>query len=215
MKNILSLKEFLNEEIGISESEFIFLNEGKQPLWPLTSNYSNIIQRKFGDITAKEGEKQKTKLEKAVSLAIGHPVKMESGNLFRVVTTLAKGANRNKSFLFSDVDNGVYYSEWTMANGKRLWALSMVKGGYSLHENWKEQYIETDEFDPKWIYRKFVDKTTGSVTYSTAKKDGSMLHLSKSDKLLNPNYTHGEMWVDLTPGSKSYNAIKTKVFGDV
>jgi len=209
MENLLNFKEFLNEEIGISESEFIFLNEGKQPLWPLTSNYSNVIQRKFGDISYKNALKKKGEIEKTVSNAIGYQVKLEPPHL-----NIKDGNPEFHMNLWSS-DGNAHYQEWTAPTGKRLWSLSIDKNGYRLVRTPFEETVIAWEFDKKWEYIRKNDFTS-KIKYGVQKKDQSIVNLRPADRKLNPEWAKGgAQWVYLTPGSKTYNAIKTNVFGDV
>jgi len=209
MENLLNFKEFLNEEIRIPESEFILLNEGKQPLWPLTSSYSNIIQRKFGDISYKNALKKKGEIEKAVSNAIGYQVKLEPPHLNPI--------DGNPEFhmnLWSS-DGNVHYQEWTAPTGKRLWSFFLLKNGYQLHRTPFEETVIAWGFDKKWEYIRENDFKS-KIKYGVQKKDQSIVNLRAADRKLNPKWAEGgSQWVYLTPGSKSYNAIKTNVFGDV
>ena len=79
--------------------------------------------------------------------------------------------------------------------------------GYS--SDGKYEYKTISSYDKKWDYLR--EKQGNNIDYYVIKKSGKPLAHSKN--LMYKNNS-GDSWSQLRPGTKAYDAVKTKVFGD-
>ena len=150
----------------------------------------------------------KTELERAMSKVLKTPVKME------VRTNEFSGI---KLLSFENSAGKLIYEEWESATGSYGW--SRHKHYANGDEDIEGTHLDTVDhigkefyrynFDKDWNYLKRIDKT--GTHYFVVKKSGKPIKFSNN--LLEPQSSNTD-WVELRPGTKPYEAVKTKVFGD-
>lgn len=137
-------------------------------------------------------EKNKSEVEKTMSRILKTPVKVRITEYPHIEGISLDSSEDEYLELYNETDN--------------MWNLITIKNKKGDRRDVIETYSEGDEiyfietFDPEWIYIKKSHKNGGNVFYYVQKQDGSMID--------------GQEIVQLKPGTKAYNSVKTKVFKD-
>lgn len=137
-------------------------------------------------------EKNKSEVEKTMSRILKTPVKVRITEYPHIEGISLDSSEDEYLELYNETD--------------KMWNLITIKNKKGDRRDVIETYSEGDEiyfietFDPEWIYIKKSHKNGGNVFYYVQKQDGSMID--------------GQEIVQLKPGTKAYNSVKTKVFKD-
>jgi len=137
-------------------------------------------------------EKNKSEVEKMMSRILNTPVKVRIPEYPNIDGISLRSSEDEYLELYNETD--------------KTWHLITIKNKKGDRRDYIETYSNGDviyiieTFDPEWIYIKQSDTNGGNVFYYVQKQDGSMID--------------GQEGVQLKPGTKAYDSVKTKVFKD-
>jgi len=137
-------------------------------------------------------EKNKSEVEKMMSRILNTPVKVHIPEYPNIDGISLRSSEDEYLELYNETD--------------KTWHLITIKNKKGDRRDYIETYSNGDviyiieTFDPEWIYIKQSDTNGGNVFYYVQKQDGSMID--------------GQEGVQLKPGTKAYDSVKTKVFKD-
>jgi hypothetical protein len=92
----------------------------------------------------------------------------------------------------------------------QYWRQAYFKGDNSYYWGSDGQETVIADHDKNWDYRRIIWKEDGfKKRYYVSKKDNTKLKMNR--QLMEPQYA-GDVWAELRPGTKAYDAVKRDVF---